>query len=102
MKSNEEWSSQLRTKIQGINEIASLLAKCTTTEVLQRLCFQIFIVHTFFYCTDLSCKWEKLVPDARISWRLQSIHLRNKWAENAERKKTKKLVSYIRPNNMTS
>ena len=48
MKSNEEWSSQVHTKIQDINEIVSLLAKCTTTEVLQRLCFQIFIVHNFF------------------------------------------------------
>ena len=41
MKSNEEWSSQLwtqfmqlHTKIQDFNEIISLLAKCTTTEVL--------------------------------------------------------------------
>ena len=109
MKSNEEWSSQLwtqfmqlHTKIQDFNEIISLLAKCTTTEVLQRLCFQIFIVHTYFYCTDLSCKWEKLVPDERISWRLQSMPLRSTWAENAERKKTTKLVSFIRPNNMRS
>ena len=109
MKSNEEWSSQLwtqfmqpHTKIQDFNEIIRFLAKCTSTEVLLRPCFPIFIVHTYFYCTDLSCKWEKLVPDERISWRLQSMPLRSTWAENAERKKTTKLVSFIRPNNMRS